>query len=260
MVLRFAEGRVDRLDALALELVKSNVELIVASPTSGALAAKRATATIPILVPLSLDAVRAGLVSNLSRPGGNLTGLTLMSGDIIAKRLELLRQVLRHLQRLGLLVPGGAPDVVGPFVEVVQSTSGTFGITPVVIESLQANDLERGFESLKKAKVEALYILESQALLAYRDRIGELTEAYGMAAISGTRDYRALLMSYGPDGRELYRRAADLAVRILSGEKPGDLPMEQPTKFELVINMRRAKALGITVPEPLLVRADEVIE
>jgi putative tryptophan/tyrosine transport system substrate-binding protein len=264
MILRFAEGQLERLDGLAQELVAEGVDVIVAAPTSGALAARRATTSIPIVVPISLDAVRAGVVSSLARPGGNVTGLTLMSVDLVGKRLELLREALPRLEKLALLVPAGVPDLVRPFVEEATSTASALGIGIVPVESRDANDLEVAFRSMVTSGVQALYILESQALFVNRESLFRLAAEHKLPAISGAKSLtyarNGTFMSYGPDIWELYRRAAELVVKILGGAKPDELPMEQPTNFELVINLGTASALGIRVPSALLARADEVIE
>jgi putative tryptophan/tyrosine transport system substrate-binding protein len=262
MALHLAEGRLDQLDALARDLVGLPVDLIVAAPTTAALAARRATTSIPIVVPIALDAVRAGLVALLAHPGGNVTGLTLMSGDVIGKRLELMRETVPGLRRVGLLVPAGIPDVVAPFIAEFKDAAASLRLDPVIVEVAGADDLDAAFQTLAAAKSEALYVLESQALDVHRDRIFALALAHRLPTISGTKLYiqGGALMSYAPDVAAMYRRAAAMAMRILAGTPPADLPMEQPTTFDLTINLKTAKALGLTIPHAILARADEVIE
>lgn len=259
---RFAEGDLRKLKPLADELVRLQVDAIVALPTSGALAAKAATSSIPIIVPLSLDAVRTGLVESLARPGGNVTGLTLMSADLIGKRLELLREILPQARRLALLSIAGIPHITAPFIDEMKAVADQIGMELEVVEVDERYDFAGAFRAIADAQIDAVYVLESQAFDARRESIMAIARERRLPVISGAPAYAraGALLSYGPDGTSMFRRTAALVVKVLGGASPGELPMEQPTHFELALNVATARLLGIEVSPAILARADEVIE
>jgi putative tryptophan/tyrosine transport system substrate-binding protein len=256
---RWAEGRSERFTEIATEFVHRKVDLIV---TGGAavLAAKEATSVIPIVFTLANDPAGAGLVASLSRPGGNITGLSVQAPDVAGKRLELLREIVRDLRRLAILAN---TDNRMNAVEIVEAETAarTFGLEVVTLDVRRAEELAPAFESVK-GHADALYVCADALLNALRTRIN--TFALG-ARLPTSYNFREPVevggfMSYGANVPDLFRRAGDLVDKILRGAKPAELPVEQPTKFDLVINLTTAKALGLTIPEAVLLRADEVIE
>jgi putative tryptophan/tyrosine transport system substrate-binding protein len=242
-----------------VEFVRLKVDVIV---TAGAAvkAAKQATSVIPIVFAVANDPLGTGLVTSLSRPGGNVTGLSNQASDLGAKRLELLREVIPDLRRLAIMANVGNPQTALEMV-AVQATAGTFGLEFVPFEIRRAGDIAQGFEMLK-GRAEALYVCPDPLATTNRVQINALALDARLPTIHGIREYVEAggLMSYGTNYADLWRRAADYVDKILHGAKPTDLPVEQPTKFELLINTKTAKALGITMPQTLLARADEVIE
>ena len=257
---RWAEGNSDRADELAAELVRRRVDVIVTYANPIVLAVKRSTSTIPIVFAAAADPLGTGLVSTLARPGGNVTGLSVEATDLGSKRLELLRDVVPNFRRLGIMANVGNSASVLEMREV-QSASGTLGLEVKTLDIRQAEDIARAFDELK-GHVDALYVCIDTILFANRIRIITLALAARLPTMFTTREAVKAggLMTYGPSFPELFRRAGDYVDRILHGAKPEDLPVEQPTKFDLVLNLTTAKALGLTVPQTLLVRADEVIE
>src|SRR5258708_3225138 len=260
---RFANGEMERLPALAAELVQLDVDVIVASGGNPAnLAAMKATTTIPIIMTSSVDPVGAGLVASLARPGGNVTGLAAdAGGEILGKRFELLKETLPNLSRLGIL---WNPDVA--FIRSRQTamteTARTLGLTTIPAEARGVETLEQAFATMMRERAQAFVVQGDSVLFNYRGQIAEMALRNRLPAASLQREYAeaGLLLTYGADIRDLYRRAAGFVDRIFKGAKPADLPVEQPTKYELVINLKTAKALDIIVPPTLLTRADEVIE
>jgi putative ABC transport system substrate-binding protein len=255
---RWAEGRTERYAEIAAEFVLLKVDVIVASgPT--ALAAKQATSVIPIVSVLTVDPVGSGFVASLARPGGNVTGLSNQQTDTVGKRLELLREVVPGLRRLAVM----ANTEPGNVLEMgeVQAAARTLGLDVATFESQRAENIASAFEALT-GRAEALYVASDPLLNSNRIRINTLALGARLPTMHGFRDYVEAggLMSYGPNFPDLFRRAAEFVDRILRGAKPGDIPVEQPTKFELVINLTTAKALGLKIPESFLLRADEVIE
>ena len=254
---RSAEGRFEKLHELAAELVRLNVDVIVASPTASIRAAQRATKTIPIVMALSGDPVGSGFVASLAHPGGNITGLTSVAQELTAKRLELLKAIAPAMSRVSFLANRSTPKRFVTEIEAAGRVLGT-QISPVMVED--AGELDRAFAAMAKARVDGLVV--DLVLDEYRRQIADLAIRHRLPTISGPREFAeaGALMAYGPDYPDLFRRAAIYTDRILKGAKPADLPVEQPTKFELVINMKTAKALGITIPPSILARADQIIE
>jgi ABC-type uncharacterized transport system substrate-binding protein len=256
---RWAEGRSERHAEIAAEFVRLKVDVIVTAGNA-VLAAKRATSAIPIVFAIGADPVGAGLVASLSRPGGNVTGLSVQRTDTAGKRLEILREVLPGLRRLAILANVGFPDSVREMGEV-EATARTLGFAVAKLEIRRAEDIVPAFEALKDDG-DALYVCSDALVNTNRIRINTLALAARLPTMHGVREFVEAggLMSYGPSYPDLFRRAADFVDKILRGSKPGDIPVEQPTKFELVINLKTARTLGLEVPPTLLARADEVIE
>ena len=256
---RWAEGRHERAAEIAAEFVRLKVDVIL---TSGGvlLAAKQATSTIPIVFAVANDPIGAGFVSSLARPGGNITGLSLQTTDLAAKRLELLREVIPGIHRLGVLANISNAAAV-PEIDEVQAAARILDIDVAMFEMRRAEDITSAFATFRNG-TEAIYVCTDPLVLAQRARINTLAVAARLPTIYGPREHVEAggLMSYGANFPDLFRRAADLVDKILRGAKPVDLPVEQPTKFDLVVNLTTAKALGLEIPPTLLARADEVIE
>jgi ABC-type uncharacterized transport system substrate-binding protein len=257
---RWAEGRNERVADIAAEFVRLKVDVIVTAGTAAVATANQATRVIPIVFAVAGDPVGTGLVANLARPGGNVTGLSLQTTDLVGKRLELLREVLPGFRRLAILADVGTPIGVLEMREV-RATAGTLGLEVVTSEIRRAEDITPAFVALK-GRAEALYVVASPLMTTNRIRINILAVGAQLPTMHGQWDNVEAggLMSYGANFPDLYRRAADYVDKILRGAKPADIPVEQPTKFDLVINLTTAKALGLEVPATLLARADEVIE
>jgi len=257
---RWAEGRQERFAEIAAEFVQLKVDLIVAPTTPAVMAAKQATSLIPIVIATADDPVGTGLVASLARPGGNVTGLSNQISDTSPKRLELLREVVPGLRRLAILFNVGNPGAVLDIREF-EAAVRMFGLEALTFEIRRAEEIAPGFEALK-GRADALYVAADPLVNTNRVRINTLALAARLPTMHGVRDYVEAggLMSYGPNVPDQYRRAADYVDKILRGAKPGDLPVEQPTKFDLIINLTTAKALGLTIPPSVLARADEVIE
>ena len=257
---RWGEGRDERFAEIAAEFVRLKVDVIVTLGTQPVLAAKQATAHVPIVFAAAGDPVGTGLVASLARPGSNLTGLSLQAPDLAGKRLELLREVIPSLRRVAVLINVGNVAAVRELGEV-QAAARTLGLEVITLEIRRAEDIAPAIEALK-SRTEVLYVPSDPLFTPNRIRINTLALSARLPTIFFERDYvdAGGLMSYGPNRSDMFRRAAELVDKILRGAKPGDLPVEQPTKFELVINLKTAKALGLDVPHSLLARADEVIE
>ena len=257
---RWAEARTERYTEIAAEFVGLKVDVIVTWASAPVIAAKQSTVLIPIVFAAQMDPVGAGVVASLGRPGGNVTGLSIQQTDTAGKRLELLREVVPYLGRLAIMANVGAPGAVLERREV-QATARTLGLEVTTLEILQAEDIAPAIEALK-SRADALYVATDPLLFTNRIRINTLAQRARLPTIYGSREYvdAGGLMSYGPNFPDLFRRAADYVDKILRGTKPADLPVEQPTKFDLVINLTTAKMLGLTIPESFLLRADEVIE
>jgi putative ABC transport system substrate-binding protein len=257
---RWAEGRYENLAEIAAEFVRLKVDVIVTYATPPVVAAKQATADIPIVSAVMGDPVGTGLVASLARPGGNVTGLSVLTPDLAGKRLELLREVVPGLRRLAFLGNVGNPITALEMGEV-QTAARTLGLHLVTLEIRRPEDIVPAFETLK-SDAQALYVAGDPLVLANRVRINTLALVARLPAFYNERAYVEAggLMSYGVNWPDLFRRTAELVDKILRGAKPGDIPVEQPTKFDFVVNLTTAKALGLEVPPTLLARADEVIE
>ena len=258
---RYGEARPERIAEAAAELVRLKLEVIVVSTDAGIAAVKRHTQTIPIVMVGSTDPVGIGFVASLARPGGNVTGLSSMSPELSAKRLELLKEALPALSRVGIVWD---PDSRGAVLDY-KETEGAARSLRLQLQSVEvsrADDFDRAFSALTTARAEALIVPPSFLPFTNRGQIVSLAQKNRLAGMYGGRDYvdAGGLMAYGPNSAELWRRAATYVDKILKGAKPGELPVEQPTKFELVINLKTAKALGLTMPPSLLRWADHVIQ
>jgi putative ABC transport system substrate-binding protein len=257
---RWAEGRSERFAAIAAEFGRLKVDVIVTSSTPAVIAAKQATSLIPIVFAAAGDPVGNGLVASLARPGGNVTGLSQQQTETAGKRLELLRQVVPGLRRLAILVNPSNPAAALEREEV-QIAARTLGLQSATFELRQAEEFAPAFDAIK-GQAEALYVCLDPLFNANRIRISTLAVAARLPTMHDIREFVEAggLMSYGPNFPALYRRAGDFVDKILRGVKPADIPIEQPTRFDLVINLTTAKALGLTIPETLLATADQVIE
>jgi len=256
---RWAEGRPERFAEIAAEFVRLKVDVIV-TVGGAVLAAKQATSVIPIVFAAANDPVGSGMVASLARPGGNITGLSVQARDLAGKRLELLREIVPGLRRLAILSNADYPAAVLEMGEAAVG-AGKLGLEVAKLEIRRAEDVAPAFETLK-GRADALYICVDPLLTTNRIRIVTLANVARLPTMHGQRAHVEAggLMSYGPNNSDLFRRAAEYVDKILRGAKPGDLPVEQPTKFDLIINLTTAKALGLEVPPMLLARADEVIE
>ena len=257
---RYQLGGTDRLAALAAELVRLKPDVIVADVTVAIRAAMQATSTIPIVMASSADAVGGGLVTSLGRPGGNVTGVTTMLAEMSAKRLQLLKEVAPNVSRVAVLWDPAIPWHRALLKEV-EAAAPALRLQPVVIAVRNRDDLGDAFSEMTKGRVDAVFVSHTMTPRA-RGQMIDLAAKRRMPTMFMDRDYVAAggLMSYGSDFSEEFRHAAEYVDKIFKGAKPGDLPVEQPTKFELVINLKTAKALGVTIPASLLSRADEVIQ
>jgi putative ABC transport system substrate-binding protein len=257
---RWAEGRSESMAEIAAEFVRLKVDVVLAAGTEPALAAKKATALIPIVFPLAADPVGAGMVASLARPGANITGLSTLATDLAAKRLEILRDVFPSLDRLAIMANVGGPGAVLEMHEF-QEAARTLRLEVISLEVRRTEDIAPALESLK-GRAHALYVVGDPLMSLNRVRINTFALVARLPTIYVQREYVEAggLMSYGPSFPNMFRRAAEYVDKILRGAKPGDLPVEQPTKFDLVVNLTTAKALGLTIPEAFLLRADEVIE
>jgi putative tryptophan/tyrosine transport system substrate-binding protein len=260
---RWAEGQNDRLPGLAAELVQRQVAVIASGGgTPAALAAKAATATIPIVFAVSVDPVKIGLVASLNRPGGNLTGITNMNVEVGPKRLELMRELLPNATIMALLVNPDSPSVAEPYTRTLKAVASTLGLQLLVLQAKTEQDFDKVFAAMIQSRADALVIAPDTFFNTRSEKIAVLSLSHALPAIFTYRPFVAAggLISYGSDEAEYYQLVGAYAGRILKGEKPADLPVQQSTKVELIINLRTAKTLGITVPLTLSGRADELIE
>jgi len=261
---RYAEGQLERFPALAAELVALKVEVLVAPPTPAAQAAKRATTTIPIVFAGAGDPVTSGLVTSLARPGGNITGLSGLSPELVGKCLEQLKQAVPGVSRVAVLwQPGGQGErAEKDMLKEAEVAARALGMRLQFVEARGTADFDRAFSDMTTARAGALTVLPSSMFNTERRRLADLAAKSRLPAVYQLREYvdAGGLMAYGANLADLNRRAAAYVDKILKGAKPADLPVEQATKFELVINLKTAKALGITIPQSVLLRADEVIQ
>ena len=257
---RWAEGRDERAADIASEFTRLGVNVIVTGGTAPILAAKRVTSTIPIVFATAGDPVAAGLVASLPKPGGNVTGFSVLATDLAGKKIELLREVVPGLHRLAVMA--NVASLTGTLqLSEVQTAARTLGLEVIPVEIRRAEDLAPAIETLK-GRADALYVANEPLVTTHRARINALALSARLPTLHGAREHIEVggLISYAPNFPDLYRRAAEYVDKILRGAKPGDLPVEQPTKFDLIVNLTTAKALGLTIPESFLLRADEVIE
>jgi putative ABC transport system substrate-binding protein len=260
---RFAEGKTERRSELAADLVRLNVDLIVVTAGPPALAAKEATNSIPIVMTNAADPVGEGLVTSLARPGGNVTGLSGLAVELNTKRLEILKDAVPKLARVAILRPPGGGSVGDPQMKDLRRAAVALKVNLEEIETQRdAKDLERAFQAAKEKQVGAIMTTTTRPFLGERKRIVELAGKYRLPAIYFQKEFvdEGGLMSYGADYDDLYRRAAVYVDKILKGAKPADLPVQQATKFEFVINLKAAKQIGLTIPNDMLQRANKVIK
>ena len=258
---RYADDRLERLPGLAADLIRLKVDVIAAAGTLAPLAAKQASSTIPIVMTAAGDPLGSGLVASLARPDGNVTGMSLMAPDLGGKRLELLKEVLPRLDRVAVLWNAANPYSALVFKET-QAAGQTLGLEVQSLEVRAPDDFDGAFEAARRQRPDALITVEDPLTASHRQRVADFTAEQQLPSLHGVREFAAAggLMSYGANLADLFQRAAGYVDKILRGAKPADLPVQQPTKFELVINLKTAKTLGLTVPLTLLASADEVIE
>src|SRR3989442_5820304 len=258
---RSAGGRYERFPELARELVGFKVDVILALTTAAVLAAKEATGTIPVVMVTIHDPVGSGLVASLARPGGNVTGLSIMTVELVAKQFQLLKQAVPRASRVAVLRNPASPPHA-PMVQEAERAARVLGVQLHVLEALRPEDFEGAFATMTRDRADALLVLNDLMFTVHRTRLVELAAKSRLPAMYGARRYVEAggLMAYGADMRDSYRRAVGYLDKILKGAKPSDLPIEQATKIEFVINLKTAKALGVTIPQSLLLRADQVIE
>jgi ABC-type uncharacterized transport system substrate-binding protein len=258
---RFAEGKPERLAGLAADLVRQRVDVILTGSNAGALAAKRATGTIPIVMVTTGDPVGAGIVASLGRPGGNVTGVTALGQALNVKRLELIKEAVPGVTRVVALINPASP-YTAPFLKEREGAARALGLEVRVLEAPDPGSFEKVFAAMASERAGALMVQTDALFITHRRRIVELVARNRVPAVYGEREFvdAGGLLFYGASFADMYRDAAGYADKILKGAKPADLPVEQPTKLELVINLKSAKALGLTIPPSLLQRADQVIE
>ena len=261
IVFRWAEGRYERFPALIAELIAAGVDVIVTAGTPAALAVKKATSTVPVVMAAIGDPVGSGVVQNLARPGGNITGLSAIAPDLEGKRLELLREVVPHLANVAFFLnPANEFHTVSMRQALTAAQALNIRLQPREVS--KSEDLEPALASIVTEKPDGLLILADRVFLHNRQRMMDFATEHRLPSVNAYRELVEAggLMSYGPDYGEMHRRAADYVDRILKGARPGDLPVEQPTRFTLIVNLKASKALGLEVPPTLIARADDVIE
>jgi putative ABC transport system substrate-binding protein len=258
---RYAAGQMDRVVTYAQELVALQVDVIVAGGEASIRAAKRATGQIPIVMTLAADPVGSGLVPTLAHPGGNITGMSALASDMASKRVELVKELLPQAKRVAVLWNPSNQSKITEWKDT-QIAAQSAGLVLLPFDVQTSGEIDRALPSIKREQPDAMIVLTDSFTLAFRQRIGEFAVADRLPMIAELREFVVVggLASYGASRADLWRRAADYAVKIVRGEKPGDLPIQQPTRFELVIGLKTAKALGLALPPTLVTRADEVIE
>jgi putative ABC transport system substrate-binding protein len=257
---RWAGGNLDRLPALASELVRASVDVILVAGGAGVRAALEASRTVPIVSAITGDMVAAGFAASLARPGGRVTGLAVQFEDLASKQLQILKETVPKVIYIAILHHTTPPNLV--VLKATEAGARALGLKGRVFEIRDVPDLDGAFRTAKADRADAMYVLPSPTFNRHRARLAELALKHRLPGIYEAKEYvdAGGLMSYGPSFSDLYRRSAHYVDRILKGAKPGDLPIEQPTKFDLAINLKTAKALGLTIPPSLLQRADQVIE
>jgi putative ABC transport system substrate-binding protein len=258
---RYAEGKLDRLRELAADLVRLKVDVIVTGGPTPTPAVKEATTTIPIVMGYDNDPVGSGFVASLARPGGNITGLSALSPELSGKRLELLKEIIPRLSRVAVLGTSTYPGNAQALREV-ELAAGAFGVKVQYLDILGPKDIESAFRAASKGRADAILVLSSAVLNSHRIEVADLAVKNRLPAVYGQPQYveDGGLLSYAPSFTDLFRRAATYVDKILKGAKPADLPVEQPKKFELIINLKAAKQIGLTIPQSMLYRADKVIK
>ena len=258
---RFADGNIQRLPSLAAELARLKMDVIFVSTGPGAVAAKKATGTIPIVFMAVSDPVALGLVASLARPGGNVTGLSNVQVELTQKRLAILKELVPRAHKVGILKPPVTPDTIA-YMKEIEGAAKPLGLEVHVSEVTGPESLDRAFAAMKAARVDATVVIPAPFFYTHRARAAELSRQAHLPLMGFVREFTdaGALLSYGHSVPDMARRGATYVARILQGAKPADLPVEQPTKFELVINMKTAKALGLTIPQSLLLQADHLIE
>src|SRR5262245_8526435 len=259
---RFADGKFERLPDLAAELVRLKVDVIVAAVTQASLAAKNATGTIPVIMVAVANPVDSGLVGSLARPEGNITGTSAMTDEVVGKQLELLKETFPKISRVAAIWNPANPVFQALQVRATKVAAQALGVHLQMLEARSPEEIDRAFAATAREHIGAVLVLLDPVFTTHRKRIADLALKGRVPAISGIREYPdvGLLMSYGPSFSERYRRAAAYVDKILKGAKPADLPVERPTKFELVINLKTARQIGATIPQSVLYRADKVIK
>ena len=258
---RWEEGKVDRYPELVRDLLRLRVEIILAGTTPAAVAAKQATRVVPIVMAAISDPVRTGLVASLARPGGNVTGMSLLSAELSSKRIEALKEAIPILSRIAVMWNPRNP-ISPPLLKETEGAARSLGVQLQLLEVRSPEDLDGAFEAATKGAAQALLMLQDSMFTIHRAGIAQLGLKRHLPTMSGETGFAVAggLMNYGPNINDSWRRSAAYVDKILKGAKPGDLPVEQPTKFELVINLKTAKALGLAIPPSLLLRVDEVIQ
>jgi len=258
---RYSEGRNERLSALATELVGLKTNVLVVFGAAAARAANKATSTIPIVMTVTADPVGDGLAASLARPGGNVTGLSDIHSVLVTKRLELLKEVVPSASRVGVLMNADSPTLLRQLRDI-QAAAPAFGVTILSLPVSGADDIERAFATMKKERLGGILVLGDPMINTHRRQVVGLAEKSRMPAVFTVKENAEAggLMAYGTNFADLWRRAATYVDKILRGANPADLPIEQPIRFELVVNMKTAKAIGVTIPRSVLLRADRVIE
>jgi len=259
---RWADGKFERLPELAAELVRLKVDIVVAVVTQASLAVKNATRTIPIVMIGVADPVSSDLVASLARPGANITGTSSMTAEIVGKHLELLKETLPKISRVAVLWNPANPIFQAIQLRETEDAARALGVRLQLVEARGTDEIDRAFETVARERTRAVLILNDPVFTAHRKRMADLSAKHRLPAVSGTLEYTEVggLMAYGPSFPDMHRRAATYVDKILKGAKPADLPIERPTKFELVIKLKTAKQIGLTIPPNVLVRADRVIK
>ena len=259
---RWADGKFERLPGLAAELVRLKVDVIVSAVTQASLAAKNATATIPVVMVAVGDPVDSGIVASLARPGANVTGTSIMSDEVVGKQLELLKETLPKILRVAVMWNPANPVFQKLQVHVVEATAQALSVRLQKVEARNPEEIEGAFAAIARERTLALHVLSDPVFTTHRGRVADLAVKYRLPTVTGNTESAeaGLLISYGASFRESAHRAATYVDKILKGAKPADLPVERPTKFELVINLKTAKQIGLTIPPNVLARADRVIK